>query len=57
MQGAEVVFDFGRSGNGVKRRGGDDGVDSDDEGYVEDEDDDRYSGLDDEDYDRDDDRS
>ena len=41
--------------------GGDDGVDSDDEGYVEDEDDDRYSGLDDEDYDddrdEDDDRS
>ena len=33
--------------------GGDDGVDSDDEGYVEDEDDDRYSGLDDEDYDDD----
>ena len=41
--------------------GGDDDVDSGDEEYDEDEDDDRYSGLDDEDYDddldEDDDRS
>ena len=41
--------------------GGDDDADSGDDEYVEDEDDDRYSGLDDEDYDddrdEDDDRS